>query len=176
MTRTRVLALTVTAALMVGGCDQRGRSDADLEAASSDAHARVVEVSDELVDTLLDGNPGVTFDVQGGPAGSAASWDCSDGPASDADAIQWSANRKLRVDPAQPTDTLLDPLIELLLDDGWKLADDEIEDITRSVKLTRDGFDVAMSGNHTVNGDEPTWVLLATYSPCLESPTPQPQP
>lgn len=170
MNQVRAFASAALAVLLLAACDG-GPSDAELQAASEEAEALVIEVSNDLVDALREGNPDLMFDVQGRVGGPALSWDCSDGPASDADAIQWAVDRQVEVDPRQPVDELLDPLIDILVDDGWALVQDEMKDVVRSVDLTRDGFHVDMSADHTLSGDDPVWVTLSTYSSCLEAPS-----
>lgn len=169
MNRTAALTGLLAASLLVTACDT-GQSDADLQAASDAAHALVVGVSDDLVDALRDANPDLTFDVQGRSGEPALSWDCSDGPASDADAIQWAVNRQVEVIPPQPIDALLDPLVDTLVADDWELLTDEVDGSLRKVELTRDGFHADMAADRSVTGDDPVWVRLSTYSPCLQAP------
>ena len=172
MTRSRALMGLVAAPLslaLVAGCGPGGPTDAELAAASDEARATVIAVSDELIAAVQSGNPELTFIDEPDPMGEARSWDCSDNPAPTGEAIQWAANRTWHVEPTQPTDHLLDPLISQLTADGWTLTKDEPKGGARLVRLTRDGYHIDLSGDRVQHEDDPTRVGVSTFSPCLNA-------
>lgn len=171
MTPSRALVAAIAASLAVPltGCGADGPSDAELRAASEGARATVIAISDDLSAAVQDANPDLTFIDNPDPMGEARSWDCSDSPAANGEAIQWASNQTLEVQPTQPTDRLLDPLVHQLLEDGWELTEDETDDLVRVVTVSRDGYHVDLSGD-TVVSDDPTWVTVDAFSPCLQAP------
>lgn len=174
MTASRLLAVAASAALLVllaTGCGAGRPSDAELRAASDQARATVISLSDGLVEAVQDGNPDLTFVREAEPMGPAHSWDCSDSPAATGEAIQWAADRMLDVQPTQPVDKLLDPLIDDLSADGWQVTSDESEE-QRLVRLDRDGYMIKLAADNQVSGDHPTFVRVGSYSPCLVAPGP----
>ncbi len=172
MTRPRMLAaaaLTV-AALVLTGCDSTNpRSDGGFEDASDDARNTVVDAANAAKSTLEHTYPEAGFVAEPQPGGPAQSWDCSDSPAADGDAIEWASKRSWYLDSRELTAPMLDPLVEDFTADGWKVSADETDE-QRLVTLERDGYMIEIAGDTQLNGQDPTRIRVAAYSPCLDNP------
>lgn len=176
MTRRRYAAAAVlTVVVALTGCGPEGPSDEELQVASDDARATVIAVADDVMAALRSSNPNLTFIDEPDPLGPARYWDCSDNPAPTGEAIQWAAHRGVQIEPIQPTDDLLDPVVDQLLHDGWVLTRDETEDSARLVRVDRDGYMIEIAGDPQLDAGDPTHVSLAAYSPCLEAPEEVPE-
>lgn len=171
MTRPRLLAATLTiAALVLTGCGSTTRpSDGGFEDASDDARNTVVDAANAAKSTLEHTYPDAGFIPEDQPGGPARSWDCSDSPAADGGAVQWESMRTWHLDSRNLTAPMLDPLVEQFTADGWQVSSDESDD-QRLVTLERDGYTVEIAGDTQLNGEDPTRIRVAAYSPCLDNP------
>lgn len=173
MTALRALAaaaaLTI-AALAVTACDTAPeRSEVDFEDASDDARDTVIDAADAAESALERTYPDAGFIPEPQPGGQARSWDCSDSPAADGGAVQWSSMHSWHLDSRELTAPMLDPLVEELTADGWQVSVDE-SDEQRLVTLERDGYTVEIAGDTQLNGEDPTRIRVGAYSPCLDNP------
>lgn len=163
-TTAALVTVGVAASLTLTGCEPTRPSDAQLDANSDQARQTVIDLADEAGAALTSSTQaGLT---QSTATARARSWDCSDSPAANGEAIQWASDRDWSLESGESTADLLDPIVEHFVADGWQVTKDDPEG-TRFVQLDRDGYMLQLSGEQAARSGQATQLGLTAYSPCL---------
>lgn len=168
-----IICLAVGAACAGCGRTDPGPSQAEVQAASNEARDQVVRSADDTMAAFQNLSPDRTLTPETGWK-DHQSFDCGDTPAPTGKAIEWVAHRSATVDEGEPTETLLDPVVDKLIADGWEITDRKERDSVL-VQLTHDGYRIEMSGDDVRAPGYPPRVSVSVYSPCLAAPTPYPE-
>ena len=143
-------------------------------AANSDAvQATAFTTADHAADLIRTLNPDLRLELDFDPRRDNEWYDCEDEPRADTDPpklIQWHAYHTFYVEPRRETATLIDPIVQELVAEGWTTGQESKGNGGRSVDLARDGYNLKVGGVTEGLPDRVSTVGIRVFSPCIEAP------